>query len=299
MRNLPSSSLQRGQALLIILLIMAVGLTVVLSTVSRSVTDISVTTYEEESLRAFSAAEAGIEEALLQKTVGNPPPVDVEPGVTYDLDITDDTQTGKQFRYPKDLVSGEVATFYLASVDPNGDFNCSTKPCFTKNLVNICWGDPGSPTVPAIEIMYYYDLTAASTLSNDFSSLRVKRYAIDRSSRGFFTPPNVGGGCNFSGDLFQYRHRINVNNNIGGACSSTVGCSIVVKVRMYYAQSSDPQKVGIWSSGPSDDLPSQGFIIDSVGEVGESTRRINVLEGIANNPNFFDAAVFSAADLIK
>ena len=52
--------LQSGQALLIVLLGMAVVLTMVLSVVSRSVTDIQLTTRDDEALRAFSAAEAGV-----------------------------------------------------------------------------------------------------------------------------------------------------------------------------------------------------------------------------------------------
>ena len=57
MRNLPK--IESGQALLLVLLGMAVVLTIVLSILSRSVTDIAVTSREEEALRAFSAAEAG------------------------------------------------------------------------------------------------------------------------------------------------------------------------------------------------------------------------------------------------
>jgi len=55
---------QSGQAVLIILLVMAVILTIALSVVSRSVTDISISRKEEEAARAFSAAEAGIEKVL-------------------------------------------------------------------------------------------------------------------------------------------------------------------------------------------------------------------------------------------
>ena len=57
-----------GQALLVILLSMTVILTVVLSVVSRTVTDITITTYQEDAQRAFDAAEAGIEDALLTGT---------------------------------------------------------------------------------------------------------------------------------------------------------------------------------------------------------------------------------------
>jgi hypothetical protein len=58
---------QSGQVALIILLVMVVVLTVGLSLISHSVTDISISKDEEEAMRAFSAAEAGIEEALRQE----------------------------------------------------------------------------------------------------------------------------------------------------------------------------------------------------------------------------------------
>ena len=61
MKNLRN---QRGQALLIVVLVMAVALTIGLAVVSRSITDIKISRQEEESARVFSVAEAGIEEAL-------------------------------------------------------------------------------------------------------------------------------------------------------------------------------------------------------------------------------------------
>src|SRR3990167_502499 len=154
MRYLPNN--QQGQALLIVLLTLAATLTVVLSVVSRSVTDITVSTYEEDALRAFSAAEAGIEEALLKGSIEDPVPVTIEEGVTYDVKIEDKTIDGKSFRYPKDLVSGETATFWFASHNNNGELTCSGKPCFINNIVRFCWGNPVASTVPAIEVMFYY-----------------------------------------------------------------------------------------------------------------------------------------------
>src|SRR3990167_10953264 len=57
---------QTGQILIIFLLILVVGLALVLSVASRSITDIRITTTSDESSRAYFAAEAGIEEALKQ-----------------------------------------------------------------------------------------------------------------------------------------------------------------------------------------------------------------------------------------
>ncbi|MCM8787809.1 MAG: hypothetical protein NC935_07170 [Candidatus Omnitrophica bacterium] len=55
---------KNGQIALIVLLLMVVVLTIGLSLVSRSVTEVKISRDEKEALRAFSAAEAGIEEAL-------------------------------------------------------------------------------------------------------------------------------------------------------------------------------------------------------------------------------------------
>ena len=62
---------EEGQIGLIVILIMAVGLTIGLAIASQSITDVSISETEEKSLRAFNAAEAGIEEVLQMGTLGN------------------------------------------------------------------------------------------------------------------------------------------------------------------------------------------------------------------------------------
>ena len=52
---------QKGQILLLVVLVMTIALTIGLSLATRTITDIRTTTEEENSQRAFSAAEAGIE----------------------------------------------------------------------------------------------------------------------------------------------------------------------------------------------------------------------------------------------
>jgi len=55
-----------GQAALIVTLVVIVALTVAVAVISRSVTDVGISTQEEERARSFSAAEAGVEDALRQ-----------------------------------------------------------------------------------------------------------------------------------------------------------------------------------------------------------------------------------------
>ena len=56
--------LQKGQVLLVVVLVMVVALTVGLSLASRSITNLRITSDDENSQRAFSAAEAGVERAV-------------------------------------------------------------------------------------------------------------------------------------------------------------------------------------------------------------------------------------------
>lgn len=298
---------ERGQALLIVLLSMTVILTVVLSVVSRSVTEITTTTYEENALRAFSAAEAGVEDVLFNPAsfVGQPPiSAAPEPNVFYTTTVTEQEVVNRKFRYPKDLVSGETATFWLVSHTPDNKLTCLGKPCFAGGTVDICWGDQGSENTPAVEILYFYDTEgdAVYSINNydiNYASVKVKKFAFDpvHGLHGNnFSDPNLSGGCDFDEDgveEFEFRSRIDVSRDIDSGCA-VPGCSLMIKVRMYYAD--DPEKVGIWASTP---LPSQGYLITSIGGAGESTRRIGVFQGYPEPPTVFDAAVFSFGNLRK
>ena len=76
-----------GQIILIVLLIMVVLLTIGLALVVRSVTDIRISTETKESTRAFSAAEAGIEDALRQANLATWVPPTKIGGVDVDINV--------------------------------------------------------------------------------------------------------------------------------------------------------------------------------------------------------------------
>jgi hypothetical protein len=63
--------LKKGQAALIVLLVVAVALGFGISIISQATTDIRISQQEQEAARAFNAAEAGIEEALKALSVGS------------------------------------------------------------------------------------------------------------------------------------------------------------------------------------------------------------------------------------
>lgn len=293
----------KGQALLLVLLSMAVVLTVVLSVASRSVTDVQVTTYEEDAYRAFSAAEAGIEE-LLKSPSGFTTATDTfSSGVSFDAQITQES-AGSEFNYPSELESGEVATFWFVTHDPsnlNKFLDCTSGICTRASQLEVCWGGSGSYEVPAIILSIFYDQSRQATEPNsNFSAVEVFSRTFDpdsvrRADNGF----DAGSGsCSFG----SYTYSSGVVNlasglPVGCAVSNPGGCLLMAKVKMVYNK--NPQTVGIEVRGAGAVLPSQGILISSEGSAGEVKRKVNVLQGYPVPQSPFENVLFSRHDITK
>jgi hypothetical protein len=288
---------------------MSVALTVVLSVSSRSVTDIATTTYEEDALRAFSAAEAGVEESLItQIGSGGSVQIDpsVDPGLTYTSEVTS-LSTEDEHHYQKKLNPNEVATFWFVDRDSNG-FTCGTGNCTTAPSLEFCWGEPGTPSdqsyTPAIQILLFYDdfglppnTPKAIDSPNNYEDVAVKEYAFD---------PNLLRGNNFDpadvGVCWDADYAFSANFNIASplppACPSTQGCLLMAGVRMLYndGPSGQQHKVALRVGGAGF-LPAQGIEIESTGEAGESTRKVRVVQSYPEPLHGFWGAVYGESDL--
>lgn len=300
-----------GQALLIVLLTMTVVLTVVLSVVSRSVTDISVTTYQEEAQRAFDAAEAGIERALL--TGSFQPPTTIG-DATFTTNITYPLPQADQAVYPSDVLAGESATFWFVSQDTSGDLFCSGDCLRANRFSRICWGQEGTAIdafTPAIEISVYYDQAAPQAVNTgDFSQVKIARQAYDPNP-SIRVPLNnfiLAGTCAspLAGREFEFAtNAINLDTELNIPCTGTTGCLLMAKVRLLYNHNSVlgdpyPHPVGIEvQPAGGTHLPAQGALIDSVGEAGDSTRRVNVFQSYPEPQFVFEAAIFGKGGLSK
>lgn len=300
MRKLPSYVGNSGQALLLILLSMAVVLTIVLSILSRSITDVSVTTKEEEALRAFSAAEAGVEQSLvIGSSIGNTQIGDA----SFKTSVTGVLTNGKEFANPVGLFSGESLLFWFVAHNDTGALVCNaTYPCFTGRQLKICWGKSGAgandATTPAIEVSTYY-----ATTPGDYSTVRIARITTDpntgrRTSNNFSAPD--AGLCTTDNSNFQFQKTIDL---------STLGVPLIsyntqnglqfVKVRMFY-NTAETHPVGIYVSyAGNTNLPSQGLRIESMGVSGDSNRKIDVFQGYGEAPPVFDSSVFSLGGITK
>src|SRR3989344_3215898 len=135
---------QKGQVLLILILVMTVGLTIGLSVVQRSLTGVSTASKLEQSSRALSAAEAGIERALNSGPTGSPTTVNFTENSSGSTTIdSGKIPTHEQaLEYPP-LAKEDIAQFWLA--DPNPTLNLPTY--YNNNSIIVYWGKPGLPDV--------------------------------------------------------------------------------------------------------------------------------------------------------
>ncbi len=239
-----------GQVALIILTVMATALALGLSMSERVLTDLRISEQNQESTRAFSAAEAGIEEALR---------VIREGGATSDINISelaedlgvdqvtiDSTAVGRadQFSYSQSFQPGEIALIWLRDHDANGDFDETSG--YSGGSVDLCWENNA-----ALEAVYFY---------NSGGSYGVRRFTFEpdderRNSTGGDDDGNhfgslIGPGC--------------VDLGLSGTIDLTAGTPLFLVVKPFYQET----RIGVLGLSP---LPIQGYEVTSTGAITQNT----------------------------
>ena len=246
---------ERGQVLLIVVLTMIVALTVGLSIASRTITNLKISKQNEESQRAFQAAEAGVEQALKQIKTANPTaPSNSSLGNNAGYSTTISPTSGNAF-----LLNGGDTI----DQDSGLDVWLSTYPTYTDPMavgstVTVFWGDPaiqpsgkcqksdGNAIVSALEIVILSGNTSAPTLS---------KYVFDPCNR-ILNASASGSGGSVLGTNFSY--------NTGPI---PVGAGLIMKIIPVY----NSTKMGITATTG---LPSQGSTITSTGTSGDTVRKV-------------------------
>ena len=273
MTNIVNSKNQKGQAVLIILLSLSVVLIIVLFIMSRSVTDISLSTKDENALRAFSAAEAGVERVLItgsgtgQLSIGD---------ALFNASVTGFAEGATEVVYPISLKSGENATFWFSRL---GETNVYTAP-----TVKYCWGDKNTTVdglAPALEITAYY---------LEAGVYKVARATLDpnssrASSNNFSAATN--GTCTIDGQEFQFYSTIGL---------PSTGLQYATAKMLY--NTTTAHKVAIDGNGLGF-FPSQGQKIISDGSYGDANRKLEVFQLHPIAPPVFANAIFSATGITK
>lgn len=290
-------SWESGQAIVLVLLSLSVVLTIVLFVISRSVTDITTSTEQADSVRAFSAAEAGVENAFviggnLSGNFGD---------ASYNATVSDFAKSLTGVNYPIPLLSGDVATIWFVDHDTDGNFTCGTgSSCFANTDFRLCWGNTDAPTndtSPAIEVSVYYK--ANNSDLTDFTDVRIARITADpyetrRGNNSFgvidnYTPCDVAG--------IKYPFRLTFNFSDLGISNVSAGRLLFAKVRFIYNTETSHVLGAKVFSGTST-FPSQGKMISSLGSSGESNRKVNVFQGWPEFP-FSGLAIFSLPGITK
>ncbi len=283
---------------MIILLVMAVVLTVGLSVVSQSITDVRLSQKEEEASRAFSAAEAGIEQVLIKAPSAGGSFNGSFGSAGYQVVRNDLGQGSTSFSYPGTFSSGETVTTFLVNHDDSGNLTCSggAVPCFTSQYVDICWGGsadataaPSTATAPALEVSVLY-----KNASGNYQTARVLAdpYTGSDATRNGNNFANVtdSSGCTVGSDSLRYRQRIDFGaTGLNIPSYTTAGNLVMLRTKLLY--NSNSQKIGV--KLPAGQLPSQGVNIGSVGTYGNSTQKVEVTQLYPDAPPVFDYALYS------
>jgi hypothetical protein len=271
-----------GQALLVILLIMAVALTIGLSVVSRSVTDIRLSQEQEESARTFSVAEAGLE-WLLAGEEGLP---EFE-GFTINTGTIPLGGSDKNsFKFPKGIDAGKTQTVWLVNHDEAGDLDPSGGFYLAGGRqIEIFWGneDQGGDedTTPALEATIIYDDGGFKTVKSAFDPNSNR--AVDNK----FTVVDTGDSLEIDGETFSFPFKATV---------SVPSDSYALRLKLIY----NDQEQQLAVKGDAD-LPLQGHcyqVTASQAETGIS-RKVEQCQLFEAPPAIFDYVLFSEEDLVK
>src|SRR4030042_2981143 len=146
---------QSGQVVLITLLVLTIATTVALSLISRTTTDTSITNQVEESSRAFSAAEAGIEEAL-KIGVGTSLPTAIigSPDVSYSVSMASIGGAAGAYQFPRKTLKDTTETVWLVDHQSSGALAEPLSPTYVSPSIDICWSSES--TTPALVVTVLY-----------------------------------------------------------------------------------------------------------------------------------------------
>jgi hypothetical protein len=121
---LPTIKNNSGQTILVILLILAVVLTISLSAISTSITDIKISQQTEEASRAYYVAESALENQFLLPASAPLTESGNLGGIHYEVSRV--AQEGLEYLLPNQLEAGQTQTVWLVGHNDDGTINETT-----------------------------------------------------------------------------------------------------------------------------------------------------------------------------
>lgn len=280
MRQIRTHLLQRGQMLLITILVLTVATTIALSLIGRATTDLSMSNQLEESTRAFDAAEAGIESAL--KSGVSAANVAVATGVTYTVNVNTIGGASGVYQLTHKTTQGITETLWL--VNHNADGSLNESPAYTTTTLPVCWSQPDSGGTKAAAIISVVYKSGAD------GSYKVARVAADPDavirSNNFDATVTVSG-CSL-GYFETVLNFTSLGINLSGASADTL---LALRIRPEYADTT------LAVDGGAIGIPKQGNVIESTGTTGTGvSRKVLVYQQYRSASSMFDSVIYSQAN---
>ena len=269
-------SAQSGQILLVVVLAMIVALTVGLSIAARIVTELKLSKQNEESQRAFQAAEAGIQQTLER---GSPVgtlnlPQSLDNNSFFSTTFTPDTGPAIVMNNGQDVDQAVGADVWLSNYSPD-PLLLFGSPMGSGSAVaiTIYWGSPsqtscastGDGVAPAIEVVALRGpITSPTILKNVFEASGCSR--ITNAISG----TTSGGPFTLKGVTF----RNSANLTFDG---SSISNPLIMKIIPIFNSS----QVGFQSATV---FPAQGSIVESTGSSGNTVRKVVYYQSFPQMP---------------
>ena len=262
---------KNGQILVLVLLVVVVALSIGLSVASRNITNLRISTQTEQSQRAFSAAEGGVEDVLSRLST-----IASQPAVASSGGYTDEVQVGEL----KANVTVRAANVYEALISEGtvAQIDLAGPPAATGNI-QIEWAktsDEAESAEPAS-----IEVTIVSGINP--GPYTQKRLALAGQGTGRVEEGFTGSNCSLPG-VFKCAKTITLESN-----------PLFLRVRPFWNRTT----VKVASVGGS--LPVQTYDVTSTAttELGV-TRRVQVNRtALPQLPAAFDYVLFSESDIAK
>lgn len=267
---------QSGQVVLILILTVIIGMTVGLAIYFDSLTDVTLTSTEDRSERAFNAAEGGVEDLIsrddteiaqiIAANAGNPLDVTVggEDGITAKVEVA-------QRNIIESLVNqNDVLTVKLEGV--------------TNTKVRISWTHPDEPGIPC------------EAGDGKLPGIIIERWYLDGTKTKLDRKGYSAYGCNLP-DAQLTMASLGADPGFESSIEMDVtNQDLFLRVQPIFNQTL------IYAHDPYNSaLPSQSLDIVSKASAGPSneTRAIKANRSYSDLPSIFDYTVFSGTDLVK
>ncbi len=283
---------QRGQVVLILVLVMTVALAIGLSVIQRSLSDVSTSSKVEQSSRAFSAAEAGIEKSI--QSGANVSSTDLGNNATIDgVQASPIPAANQALEYPK-LAKEEMAQVWLA--DPQ-----SLAQKYNQSSIDIYWGLPDTTSdKPAIELTVIYlsggnYLPSKYFLDSDSTRSGVNHFTNASTDCSSVTPPTIDTSMGNSRKFY-------CKSTLTDLTTGPTPTLMLMRARFLYVSASQSFAVQPKGGNCGTDacsLPVQAKIFTSTGTSGQTQRKVQVFRLDKVVPPFFDFAIFSSGDINK